>query len=365
MAARGRFGFTVAGVVVATLLLSFVLGLYRGWSERLTTYVDETDTDLWVVQKGVESFFSPSVIGAGYLEPLKAVDGVEAASGLIAIPMLRFRSGDDAYDVYLMGFDPVEAEAMGGGLGGPLHVVRGSGSPKPGEIVIDEILARITGLDIGDAVKVSYLDFKIVGISSGGNLGVTLLCFVDRSEVRRLLSDYPILSHILIRTEPGREAEVASAIREGYLGLEAFPRSEFAESTQRVLRRSILPILSVVVVLVFVVGAIVVGLTMYTTTIEKQREFGVLKAIGAPGSRLVAIVLQQSVLCCLVGFVIGQVALVGVVWLTQQLVPQFVTLVKTTDLVAVFALVLVMGMAGSWLPVQRVIRVDPLMVFKA
>jgi len=365
MAARGRFAFTVAGVVVATLLLSFVLGLYRGWSERLTTYVDETDTDLWVVQKGVESFFSPSVVQARYVENIRAIDGVEASSGLSAIPMLRLRSGEDAYDVYLMGFDPAETGAAGGGLGGPLRIVRGSGAPKPGEIVIDQILARITGVDIGDSLTVSYLNFQVVGISSGGNLGVTLLCFVARSEVTRLLGDYPVVSHILVRTAPGRESEVATAIRAVSPILEVFPRSEFADSTQRVLRRSILPILSVVVVLVFIVGAIVVGLTMYTTTIEKQREFGVLKALGTPGQRLVSIVLQQSVICCLVGFAIGQLGLLATVWLTQQVVPQFVTLIKPGDLVTVFVLVTVMGMAGSWLPVQRVVRVDPLVVFKA
>jgi putative ABC transport system permease protein len=364
VAGKGRFAFSVAGALVATLLLSFVLALYRGWNERLTAYIDQTDADLWLVQRGAESFFSPSVVNQRNLDIVKAIDGVERSGALVG-KTLRMHHGDGAYDVYIMGFDAAQADQPVGGLGGPLHIVRGSGTPRTGEIVIDQILADIAGIDIGDTVTASTQTFKVVGISSGGNLGVTLLCFVDRPEAQRLIGDYPIVSYVLVKTAPGRQAEVAAAIREANPYVDVFPTSTFAESSRRVLRRSILPVLAVVVVLVFVVGSIVVGLTIYTSTIEKQREFGVLKALGTPGYRLVSIVLQQSFVCCLLGFALGEAGVVGAVALTKHFVPQFVTLIKPGDVAVVFVAVLVMGAGASLLPIQRVLRVDPLAVFKA
>jgi hypothetical protein len=41
LAGKRRFAFSVAGVAVATLLLSFVLATYRGWNERFAAYIDD------------------------------------------------------------------------------------------------------------------------------------------------------------------------------------------------------------------------------------------------------------------------------------------------------------------------------------
>jgi hypothetical protein len=95
VAGKGRFAFSVAGVLVATLLLSFVLALYRGWNERLTAYIDQTDADLWLVQRGAESFFSPSVVNQRNLDIVKAIDGVERSGALVG-KTLRMHHGNGA-----------------------------------------------------------------------------------------------------------------------------------------------------------------------------------------------------------------------------------------------------------------------------
>ena len=53
-AGKARTAFSVAGVAVATLLLCFVVGLYRGWNEELVTYIHDTRADIWVVGKGAD-----------------------------------------------------------------------------------------------------------------------------------------------------------------------------------------------------------------------------------------------------------------------------------------------------------------------
>jgi len=363
-AGKGRFVFSAAGVAVATLLLSFVVGLYRGWSERLTAYLDDTPADLWVVQRGNESFFSPSVVNRRNEELVDATEGVAQASSITG-RTLRLHHGEDAHDVYVMGFEAAPDGGGPAGLGGPLRMKRGSGQPRAGEIVIDDILAKTAGLDIGDEVQAAELNFRVVGISEGGNLGVTVLCFVTLDDANRLIGGYPIISYILVKAEPGKSQEVVDHIETLNPSLRVFSANEFAHSSRRVLQRTVVPVLGVVVVLVFAVGTIVVGLTIYTATIEKEREFGVMKSLGTPAARLSSIVLEQSLACCLAGFAAGIVALAGATWVTRLAVPQFVTLVKPTDVGLVFVAVLVMSLLASWLPLIRVMRVDPLTVFKA
>jgi putative ABC transport system permease protein len=364
-AGKGRFAFSVGGVAVAVLLLSFILALYRGWSERLTSYLDHTDADLWVVQKGNESFFSPSIMTDTTLDKVSFVPGVTHVSSIVG-RTLRLHHGTDAYDAYLMGFDPPVAGSKLGGQGGPVHMVEGSGTPHQGEIVIDDVLRCIAGLDIGDTVTAGDIAVKIVGISSGGNLGVSILCFVSKADGSRLVSNsVSVVNYFLLNVDPGKEADVKASIEKNNADLGVFTRAAFAESSKQVLRRTLLPVLAVVVALIFIVGAVIVGMTMYTTTMEKEREFGVLKALGAKERALLEVVLEQSVVCSLLGFVIGEVAVIGATRLATLLVPQFVTLVRPSDVGIVFGAAMLLSLVAAWLPIRRILSVDPLLVFKA
>jgi putative ABC transport system permease protein len=67
-----------------------------------------------------------------------------------------------------------------------------------------------------------------------------------------------------------------------------------------------LPIVSVLVVIGFVGGVAVIGLTIYTATMEKSREYGVLKALGASNGRLYRIVSHQALISGVLGYILGQ-----------------------------------------------------------
>ncbi|MGI8926816.1 MAG: ABC transporter permease [Tepidiformaceae bacterium] len=360
LAGKGRFAFSVAGVAVSVLLLSFVLALYRGWSERLTSYLEEADADLWVVQRGNESFFSPSIIPISSQATIESVAGVE---GLTAFRgrTLRLQHDGESYDAYVMGVEALKGEP----LGGPTGIKEGAPVSATGQIVVDDVLARIAGIEIGDEVVAGRLPLRVVGISRGGNLGVSILCFVHSLDARALLQDFPFVNYYLVDSAEGQESSVAAGIEATSAGLAVFTSDQFVANSRRVLERTILPVLGVIVVLVFAVGAIVVGLTIYTATMEKEREFGVMKAIGTPNRRLLGVVLEQSLVCCLAGFVIGQLAVLGATRAATLVVPQFVTLVKWQDAVLVFAAALLLSLVAGWLPMRRLMRVDPLTVFKA
>ena len=63
--------------------------------------------------------------------------------------------------------------------------------------------------------------------------------------------------------------------------------------------------INVMISIAVVVGFLVTFLSMYTTVIERTREIGVLKSLGASKSYIVRIILSETTLLCLVGSAVG------------------------------------------------------------
>ena len=357
LAGKARTAFSVAGVAVATLLLCFVVGLYRGWNDALVTYIRQTPADVWVLGNGADSFFTPSLVFNTTVSELQQTKGVKSVDTLIGRP-LRLRKGVEGWDSYVLGYNPE-------GIGGPVAIKEGRGKPEVGEIVLDDILARTSGLGVGDEVQAGLRRLKVVGISTGGNLVLAQLSFVHIEEARILIGVDAVVNFALVRTEPGRTDEILQKVNTSFPGVQGFKADTFASNSQRVLRTSILPILLIIVLMALVVGTIIIGLTVYTAVIEKEREFGILKAIGVPAPGLMRVVFEQSLVCGAAGYVLGMLLTLLTAWLAQLAIPQAVTLFRWQDMAAIGLAAAVMSGLASFIPIQRILRVDTLTIFKA
>jgi putative ABC transport system permease protein len=370
---KARIAFSVAGVAVATLLLSFILALYRGWNERIASYIDDTGADIWVAPFGSESFFTPGIVTRSVLPMIQAVPGITQADPLLYRPV-KLEHGSGAWDTWVIGFEP-------GKLGGPTGMESGSATPGRGEIILDTVLAKLAGVDIGDTVSVGGNALRVSGISTGGNVVFAQLAFVSaeesQAEMAKSLTEANLpeipaslqpgnsINLALIKTEPGKAAEVTAAINKNVPGIRAFQTAAFAENSRKPLEQAMVPILLIILCLAFLVGTLVLGLTVYTSVLEKEREFGVIKALGTPGPGLLRVVFEQALFCCLAGFVVGELGVFAAAWITSLAVPQMVTLIKPLDLGIVLAGALIMSLLASFVPAGRIMRVNTLSVFKA
>ena len=140
---------------------------------------------------------------------------------------------------------------------------------------------------------------------------------------------------------------------------------QFAGQIADVVEEGFLPVVGVLVALGAVVGGAVIGLTTYTATIEKSRDFGVLKALGASGMYLYRIVITQSLIVGVLGSLLGLVVSAVAADVIQRRIPEFMTDLRWTDAGLVFAGAIVMAIIASWVPVRRINSIDPAMVFRA
>lgn len=355
MAEKTRFAISVGGVALAVFLISFLLGLYRGWQLSVGRFVERVNADVWVTRDGTTDFLNAASVLPGDMETqLEAIPGVTSADALIVRPM-NVTVGGKSESLHLVGYDVA---------GGPPKVVKGRGPPGPGEIVVDQAFADKAHVGIGDTVETSGQRLQVVGISTGGNLIFSQTAFVSLATARSLLSMNGLTTFFLLHLDKGADRQqVISNVRSLSPSVSAYSSSEFAQATRDRIMKNMLPILYVILLLAFIVGVAITGLTIYNATVEKAREYGILKAIGFTNGYLFRLVLEQSLATGVLGFIIGT----GLTFVASRfipgLVPQFVTLLRWQDVLLVLAATVLMAAIAALLPVRRLASVDPVAVF--
>ncbi len=275
--------------------------------------------------------------------------------------MVKAGDPDNHFDIQLVGYDPAID------LGGPLTAVEGKSPPGPGEVVIDKETRERYGVDVGDRLVRGGNSLRVVGVTSGGDFVFTQVAFVtletaiDFLEFERETQR----TFFLLRLEEPSEAEaLADRLEADARGVIFFTGDEFADETRERILGNILPMLIVVLAVAFIVGLSVAGLTIYTATVEKSREYGILKAEGFTNRFLYRVVLEQSLVTSILGFILGAGATVLIAPLAQGQVPQFVVWVRWQDLLMITGATLLMAVIAAFVPIRRLAEIDPVTVFK-
>jgi putative ABC transport system permease protein len=259
---------------------------------QITSYLDHSDGTVVVAQEGVTN-----LLGATSLLPAETEARVAGLRGVKAVvPVLsRFVILDlhgKKQPAYLVGYSP----ELGGG---PWEIVEGREPRNDREMVFDRVLAERHGLAIGDLVEVMDREFRIVGVSGATASWMTSFFFLPKSAVEDLLRAPGAASFLLVSVGEGQASEAVRDRLAALTDVEALLKSEMAANDTRLFARFFSAPVRLMTGIAFLVGALVVGLIVYTATVERQREYGVLKALGAPNRLLYGVVLAQAALAAM------------------------------------------------------------------
>lgn len=350
LAEKARFAMSIGGVAFAVLLILIVVSLYRGWSD-VGTFYEQLPGRLWVAQTGTsDRFHSTSFV------PLSDVRAAAAAPGVRAvIPVyarhIAFTVRGRRLDVFALALDTRGRT--------PRPYV-----PAPGTIDVDRILARAAGVRVGEPLVVLGRRLLVARIHGGGN-SIFQTAFLNAADARALFALRGLASFLLLDLAPGAsEAATASAVRAALPGTEIHTAEDFATSFASRVTSGFLAVVGVLVGIGFVVGGAVIALTTYTATVERAREYGVLKAIGASSRFLYRVVVRQSLIVGTSGALLGVAASAAAASLIKRRVPEFITVLRWQDAAGVFLAALAMAVVASYVPVRRIDRIDPAEVFR-
>lgn len=356
LAEKLRLAMSVGGVAFAVLLILLVASLYRGWSEA-GGFFEDLPGDVWIAQRGTsDPLRTTSFLPAGRLDDVASLPGVRAVVPVYA-RRIALRSGGADLNVYFLSLDvPSRAQV-------PASARRFL--PRPGGVVVDGTLAGEAGVGVGDTLEVLGRRLVVERVQPGGN-PIFEIAFLNGSDARRILALDRYVSFFLVSTEPGANTDrVARAAVAAVPGSEAHTSADFSAATRRLVQQGFLPVVGALVGIGFAIGGAVIALTIYTATIERARDFGVLKAIGADDGFVYRIVVEQSLGVGAAGAALGIGASALAASLIRQRVPEFVTDLQLPDAVGVFAIAILVSAVAAFVPVRRISRIDPAMVFRA
>ncbi len=362
---KTRLAISVGGIALSVFLIGILLALFRGWSEKVGDFVENVPADLWIGSDGTTDFIAAASLLPDYVGTyLDLAPEIDLVSPLIVRPTeMRIAGHDrnDTFDVQLVAYDPAV------GLGGPLRTTGGKEAPGPGEIIVDREMAKRRGIDIGDRLVRSNKSLTVVGFSSGGDFIFTQVAFIaldTAADFYGFQSDNIRSFYLVTLHDPGRREALSQRLELSAPGIEIITGEFFAQETRDRILGNVLPILIVVLVVAFVVGLAVAGLTIYTATVEKSREYGILKAEGFTNPYLYRVVFEQSLITAILGFAVGAGLTVIIAPFAQDAVPQFVVFVRWQDIVGVAGATLIMALLAAYIPVRRMASIDPVTVFK-
>lgn len=365
---RTRLAISVGGVALSVFLISLLLSLYRGWDEKVGSFVDDANVDVWVGAVGTNDFLTANSIVP--LEGLSALDSYQPISRwspIIVRPMTGVKveitnpkkAIGEKIDMHLIGYDTAT------GIGGPIKVIDGKPAPGPGEVIVDKALSSRYNVKIGDLLQAGGTNWNVVGISQGGDFVGSQTVFVTLQAAQQALQMPDQATFLGIQVAPGVQPEQLVADAAAFPNVSVFTKAEFAKATRDQALGNVLPILFMILGLAFVVGLAVAGLTIYTSTIEKAREFGILKAVGFKNRYLYRLVFEQALATGAIGFIVGAGLTVLFGPVATRAVPQFVTLIRWQDMIGVFFATVIMSIAAGYIPVRRLAAIDPVAAFKA
>ena len=111
--------------------------------------------------------------------------------------------------------------------------------------------------------------------------------------------------------------------------------------------------------LLWIATGVIVAMITYVTTLEKGREIGVLKAIGAPDGYVISLTLKQVVSMTFAGVVFG----IALAFLAAQVFP-IVVLISVRESVVVAIITMAVCSYGGYVAAKRAAAVDPMIAFR-
>ncbi len=343
---------SVLAVAIEVVMILSIVAIFMGMLNDQKERTNGIGADL-VVSPSNASFMngvSGAPMSAKLSDFFRRLPHVAAAS-----PVISDFSMSGSVEI-LYGIDFVSYDALK-----PFVFVSGGPFKDPYDVIVDDVFAHAaSGRNVGDTIQVLNHTFRICGIVESGKGGRKLIPIETmgsligaegKASVIYLKADNPandklITTEILSTKGLGNYKVQTMADLIALYTPSKFPGFDLA--------------LNVVITIAVVVGFLVIFQSMYTAVLERTREIGILKSMGASKLAIVAVILRETGVLAVVGVLLGIVATFGVRELLHIKFPTF-AFEMTTTWVGWGTLIAFAGaLGGALYPAWMASRKDPI-----
>src|ERR1700722_11218637 len=340
---------TVIAVAVEVTLVIIVVGLTSGLLMESAKRTEGVGADIMVQPPSASVFmaFSGAPMPIAIGDKLQQLEYVQA----VAPVLVQFNSVNGLDIVY--GIQPETFRAVSGGF--VLH--NGTELMDVNDILVDDVYARAKKIKVGQTLHILEHDFHVAGIVEHGK-GARL--FVLMSTLQEMSGARDKASVFFIKCD---RTDHTPAVSDEVRGL--LPRYEVRQlkDYMSLMTSSSLPglqaFINVMIGIAVAIGFLVIFLSMYTTIIERTREIGVLKSLGASKSYIVRVILSETTLLCLTGTALGVALSFAARAIFLRMFPTLTILITGDWVIRATFIAILGGLLGSSYPAWMASRKDP------
>jgi len=334
--------FAVAiGVILFLLIDGMTKGTLNDTANR--TMGIGADFILQSSDAGMLFAFSEAALPVKIADKLRQIEGVEAVAPVIS----KFQSKNFGivFGIDLKTYDQ---------LPGKLQIVAGRRSLSGDDMIVDEIYAKNKNIKPGMQIEVQGHKFTVSGICRQGS---AVRQFVPLDTLQQLMEAGDKVTIMLIKAAPGADLKRLEE------NLKNIGNVIGASDANALLSGTHIPLLKefgiAVKFISMLISFIVILLAMYTTIFERTREIGILKSLGASRAFVVAMVLRESVVICILGVLLGT----GVSQILRKIItmaaPTLQVQMNLSEVGMGCMLGLIAGILGALYPAYKAAQMDP------
>lgn len=360
---RRRFAATLTGVAFSILLVIVQFGLLIGFSGASSSVIDSSGADIWIAPPGILAFEFASSLDERVGDRIRHLESVETVEPLVA-GFAEWRREDVRTSIAIVG----TPDSKSIGLPDPKAAYLGPSIAEP--VLLHAGNGRALGIThIGQEAEIGGRSIIVAGFADSfpSFLGGPYI-FVDVDFARRAVGMPPgKAAYLLVKLRDGfsPDSDVLAEIQRLIPNYDVYSAAEFASKSSSfwLAQTGAGGGFVVTAIMGFVVGTVVVALTLYSNVLEQLKQYATLKAVGASSRDLSEIVLWEAFLSGLIGSSIGAALSVPVSMTIKRYAVSWIS-VPPPLIVVIAVLGVLMAMLAAILAVRLVTTSDPVTVFR-
>ncbi|WP_222943967.1 ABC transporter permease [Pedobacter sp. N36a] len=358
----------IVGIVISIFLIGQQLGTLRfltGLMSGLIVNSNSSGSDIWIIDNITGNVNALSRIDSRIAQEVKSINGVEDSYGVVIANATATFEGSKTSPVNLIGSE------------GPLFIA----GPNPSKI----LTGSLDELYQSDAISAEFFNSKNLGVNlelnktfeinnkaaiikvmtknAQGFGGYYMYTNISNA---RFYGNFPNdkLSIVVVKVKKGVNIEnLVNRINQTFYGVKAWKVDDLKNSTlsEILITSNIGVSFGSLVIFAMISGFFIIGLTLYSSALDRLVDYGTLKAIGASNGFVSRLILTQAMLFALIGFIIALLLLV----LFKNGVASAGLLINLDWplIMILLGVTLFMSVGGSLFAVVKISRLEPASIF--
>ena len=360
---RIRLIVTLVGILFSIVLVAVQLGLYLGSERMILGMINHASGKLWIAPYGTNSFEENSLLDGRENHTAMSVPGVTKVVPVIAAFVRWRKPGGGNTLASLIGTDSSD-----GGLV-PWNIVAGSleDIKTPDAVAVDETYLKELGIKgMGSKAQVQGQRVRVAALTNGiRSFTRSPYIFTTLSRARSILgASREHAAFYIVNLTPDADVEkVQTELRNRLPDVDVLTSKQFGDRalTHWLFKTGAGIALIGGAVLGVIVGTVIVGQTLYSSTKDHLNEFATLRALGSSKGYIYKVILAQAALSAVVGYVLGMSLALLVVYLSRG--SPLPVVMNFNLALGLLALTLGMCTISAIAAISKVTRLDPAMVF--